>query len=194
MMDVIKITDNDTIENSNKKSIGDDDANNTTNHPVLQSKRTLYVGGLADGISDTMLRAAFVPFGPLKNVDIPMDYAKGTHRGFAFVEFIDPDDASEAVYNMDGAELNGKAIGINLARDENNSIKIGSNRPVWSADEWFQEQAGGSSGGISGGNNGDSSGEGASTTILTDTSGSASSDGKVDDSMSLREGGNKPRQ
>ena len=112
----------------------------TFNTVTLQSRRALYVGGLADPLTETTLRAAFLPFGPVKSVEMPRDYAKGTHRGFGFVEFESPDDAEEAIFNMDGAEIMGKAVTVNLAQP--NQHKLGSNKPVWSTDEWFKEQAG----------------------------------------------------
>jgi RNA recognition motif-containing protein len=37
---------------------------------IVQSKRALYVGGLGDDVSQVTLRAAFIPFGPLKTIDI----------------------------------------------------------------------------------------------------------------------------
>lgn len=104
----------------------------------LQSRRSLYVGGLADSVKEAHLRAAMIPFGPLKSIDIPMDFAKGTHKGFAFVEYQDADDATEAIYNMDGAELFGRVLNVNLA--QNNQVSLGSNKAVWTTDEWFQRQ------------------------------------------------------
>ena len=65
-----------------------------------------------------------------------MDFVKGTHKGFAFVEYLDADDAEEAIYNMDGAELFGRALNVNLARQD--SIQLGSHKAVWTTDEWFQ--------------------------------------------------------
>jgi RNA recognition motif-containing protein len=38
------------------------------------------------------------------------------HRGFAFVEFEEPQDAQAAIDNMHLAELYGKVIKVNLAR------------------------------------------------------------------------------
>ncbi|RHY94247.1 hypothetical protein DYB35_001220 [Aphanomyces astaci] len=37
-------------------------------------KRCLWVGGLDKTVTEDILRAAFVPFGPLKDVQIPMDF------------------------------------------------------------------------------------------------------------------------
>lgn len=104
----------------------------------LQSRRSLYVGGLADTVKEVHLRAAMIPFGPLKSIDMPMDFAKGTHKGFAFIEYQDAEDANEAIYNMDGAELFGRVLNVNLA--QKNQVSLGSNKAVWTTDEWFQKQ------------------------------------------------------
>lgn len=88
----------------------------TLDPTVLSSKRVVYVGGLADGASPNVVRALFIPFGNIKSVDIPMDYKEGKHKGFCFVEFEDVDDAAEAIFNMDGAELLGRTIKCNLAQ------------------------------------------------------------------------------
>ncbi|KAF1335504.1 Peptidyl-prolyl cis-trans isomerase e, partial [Globisporangium splendens] len=66
-----------------------------------KNKRTLYVGGLEKQVTEQMLYAAFVPFGPLKGVQVPMDYATQSSKGFGFVEYEDPADAQEAMDNMD---------------------------------------------------------------------------------------------
>ena len=73
-----------------------------------------------------------------------MDYAKGLHKGFAFVEYEEADDATEAIYNLDGAELMGRSLNVNLA--QHHQTKLGSARPVWSTDEWFRDQVTGEKG------------------------------------------------
>ncbi len=65
-----------------------------------------------------------------------MDYASGKHKGFAFVEYNDGDDASEAIYNLDGSELFGKVLSVNLA--QHNRVNVNANKAVWSTDEFFQ--------------------------------------------------------
>jgi peptidyl-prolyl isomerase E (cyclophilin E) len=111
---------------------------------TLHSRRALYVGGLDPAVKhqtiETTLRAAFLPFGPIHNIEIPMDYAAGTHKGFAFLEFVDGEDAAEAIYNMDGSELFGKTLTVNIAQAE--QMNLGSNKAVWSTEEWFKEQSG----------------------------------------------------
>eukprot|EP00543_Licmophora_paradoxa_P013957 CAMPEP_0202479060 /NCGR_PEP_ID=MMETSP1360-20130828/94787_1 /ASSEMBLY_ACC=CAM_ASM_000848 /TAXON_ID=515479 /ORGANISM="Licmophora paradoxa, Strain CCMP2313" /LENGTH=140 /DNA_ID=CAMNT_0049106369 /DNA_START=32 /DNA_END=454 /DNA_ORIENTATION=+ len=107
---------------------------------IIQSRRAIYVGGLEDNVKEPTLRAAMIPFGPIKSIDIPMDYVKGVHKGFAFVEYEDADDAAEAIDNMDGAELMGKVLSVSVAQP--NQLKDFHNKAVWSTDEWFQKQAG----------------------------------------------------
>lgn len=69
-----------------------------------------------------------------------MDYQKGVTKGFASVEFEDPEDAAEAIFNMDGADLMGRTLHVSLAQP--NQMSLSSHQAVWSTDEWFQQQAG----------------------------------------------------
>ncbi len=50
-------------------------------------KTTLYVGGLEENVNEAILHSAFIPFGDIKDVNIPMDNTSGKHRGFGFVEY-----------------------------------------------------------------------------------------------------------
>lgn len=43
-----------------------------------KGKRCLYVGGLDNQVTEETLYAAFVPFGPIKTVQIPLDYQSRT--------------------------------------------------------------------------------------------------------------------
>jgi len=45
-------------------------------------------------------QAAFIPFGDINDVQIPIDYDSQKHRGFAFVEFELAEDAMAAIDNM----------------------------------------------------------------------------------------------
>lgn len=76
-------------------------------------KTTLYVGGLEDSVTEQMLHAAFLPFGDIKDVSVPMDHATGKHRGFGFVEYELPEDAADAMDNMHngGGGWNGCPLG-----------------------------------------------------------------------------------
>ncbi|XP_072401322.1 peptidyl-prolyl cis-trans isomerase E [Diabrotica undecimpunctata] len=104
------------------------------------NKRTVYVGGLAEEVDEQVLNAAFIPFGDIIDVQIPLDYESEKHRGFAFIEFESAEDAGAAIDNMNDSELFGRTIRVNLAKPQR--IKEGSTRPVWSEDTWLQQHAG----------------------------------------------------
>lgn len=65
-----------------------------------------------------------------------MDHKTGTHRGFAFVKFELADDAADAMDNMEGAELLGKVLKVNVSKP----MQGNGNRAVWEedADAYFE--------------------------------------------------------
>lgn len=38
-------------------------------------KLVLYIGGLDDTVNDKIIYSAFIPFGEVKSIDIPIDFA-----------------------------------------------------------------------------------------------------------------------
>ncbi|XP_045158884.2 peptidyl-prolyl cis-trans isomerase E-like [Mercenaria mercenaria] len=109
------------------------------------SKRMVYVGGLSEEVDEKTLHAAFIPFGDVTDINIPLDYETEKHRGFAFIEFELAEDAAAAIDNMNDAELFGKTIRCNLAKPM--KLKEGYAKAVWSEDTWLQEHAGETIGG-----------------------------------------------
>ncbi|XAR72011.1 hypothetical protein NMG60_11018499 [Bertholletia excelsa] len=63
------------------------------------------------------LRVPFERFGPVRDVYLPKDYYTGQPRGFAFVEFVDPYDAGEAQYHMNGQIFAGREISVVVAAE-----------------------------------------------------------------------------
>ena len=80
-----------------------------------------------------------------------MDYVKGIHRGFAFVEYESAEDADEAIFNLDGSELLGQTISVSVAQpnqihrltSSSASGSAGHHEAIWTSDEWFQQQISG---------------------------------------------------
>ncbi|XP_078423394.1 peptidyl-prolyl cis-trans isomerase E [Cetorhinus maximus] len=107
---------------------------------MATTKRVLYVGGLAEEVDEKVLHAAFIPFGDIMDIQIPLDYETEKHRGFAFIEFENAEDAAAAIDNMNESELFGRTIRVNLAKPMR--IKEGSSRAVWSDDDWLKKFAG----------------------------------------------------
>lgn len=106
---------------------------------MASNKKTLYVGGLADDVDVSILRSAFLPFGNIIDVNLPMDYTTQKHKGFAFIEYQLPEDAADAIDNMDNAEILGRTIRVNPAKPV--KYKDINNRPIWSDDAYLREMA-----------------------------------------------------
>lgn len=92
------------------------------------------------GISTFSPQAAFIPFGDITDISIPLDFSTQKHRGFAFVEFELIEDAAAAIDNMNESELFGRTIRAGVARPK--ILKEGSSRPVWSEDAWIEKNVG----------------------------------------------------
>jgi len=56
----------------------------TTNFPHNR-KRTVYVGGFDETVVERVLSMAFIPFGEIVGISIPLDHESGKHRGFGWV-------------------------------------------------------------------------------------------------------------
>jgi len=100
------------------------------------SGRTVYVGGLDEAVTEPLLRAAFLPFGDLKEAQLPLDMHTQANKGFAFVEFELEEDAAAAIANLDGSELFGRVLKVNLAKPNQGGGSRG--KAVWAeAQEWY---------------------------------------------------------
>lgn len=98
-------------------------------------KATVYVGGLAPLVTVTSLHDAFVPFGEIADVSLPKNENPNStdiHRGFAYVEYEDADDAKEAIDNMDQSEFFGRVIKVSAAKAPKSADEgLGSKKAVW---------------------------------------------------------------
>ncbi|MGE0791134.1 MAG: RNA recognition motif domain-containing protein [Sandaracinaceae bacterium] len=79
--------------------------------------KKLFVGGLAWATTDENLHQAFAAYGEVLEAKVITDRETGRSRGFGFVTFADGKAADEAVANMDGAELDGRTINVDEARE-----------------------------------------------------------------------------
>ena len=65
------------------------------------------------------LQAEFGKFGPLRDVNLPIDRATGNCRGFAFIEFCEPRDASRALRSLFGKlKVGGRDIRMEYAASQ----------------------------------------------------------------------------
>lgn len=76
----------------------------------------LYVGNLSFNTIENDLHDAFAAHGTVVEVNLMMDRASGRSRGFAFVTMGTPEEAQKAISALNGAELDGRALTVNIAR------------------------------------------------------------------------------
>jgi RNA recognition motif-containing protein len=79
--------------------------------------RRLYVGNLSYNTTELSLREAFGQVGTVADAKIVMDRETGRPRGFGFVEMSSDQEAQEAIQQLNGRELDGRAINVNEAQE-----------------------------------------------------------------------------
>ena len=87
----------------------------------------IYVGNLSYHMTDDQLKDAFAEFGTVNSARIIMDRDTGRSKGFGFVEMDDDGQAQEAISKLDGQELDGRPIKVNVARPREERPR----RPSW---------------------------------------------------------------
>jgi cold-inducible RNA-binding protein len=78
----------------------------------------IYVGGLDYGITDQDLEQFFAEQGKVLSATVIKDKFSGQSKGFGFVEMEDLKEGQNAIKNLNGKELNGRAITVNQARPQ----------------------------------------------------------------------------
>ncbi|MEO6513855.1 MAG: RNA-binding protein [Candidatus Saccharimonadales bacterium] len=76
----------------------------------------LFVGSLAYSVTDDELQQFFATAGNVVSAKVIMDRETNRSKGFGFVEMGSDEEAKAAVAQLDGKDLNGRAISVNEAR------------------------------------------------------------------------------
>jgi RNA recognition motif-containing protein len=76
----------------------------------------LFVGSLSWGVTDDMLSDFFAAAGTVASAKVIVDRDSGRSKGFCFVEMSSDDEAKKAVDELNGKELDGRAINVSEAR------------------------------------------------------------------------------
>ncbi|BFU19113.1 peptidyl-prolyl cis-trans isomerase E, putative [Entamoeba histolytica HM-1:IMSS-B] len=87
----------------------------------MQTPKRIYVSGLGDFVDEQLLYEVFLPFGEITDIQLPKDNGK-LNKGYGFVVFEDEEDASQAILNMNKAELFGKTLTVSSSRNKENEI------------------------------------------------------------------------
>jgi RNA recognition motif-containing protein len=80
------------------------------------AQQNLFIGSLAYSTTDDSLKAHFEQIGEVASARVITDRDSGRSKGFGFVEFVDEANNQKAVDQLDGKELDGRAISVGLAR------------------------------------------------------------------------------
>jgi len=75
----------------------------------------LYIKNLEDDVDDEKLRTEFEPFGAITSCKVMRD-EKGISKGFGFVCFSSPDEATKAVAEMNNKMIGSKPLYVSLAQ------------------------------------------------------------------------------
>jgi cold-inducible RNA-binding protein len=78
--------------------------------------KKLFVGSLSWDTNDDSLNAAFSPFGEITEAIVITDRHSGRSRGFGFVTFVDDEAADKAIAELNGTELDGREIKVDVAQ------------------------------------------------------------------------------
>jgi RNA recognition motif-containing protein len=76
----------------------------------------LFVGSLAYSATDEDLEQFFAEQGKVLSATVIKDRDTGRSKGFGFVEMENDEEAKSAISNLDGKDLNGRAVVVNEAR------------------------------------------------------------------------------
>ncbi len=76
----------------------------------------IYVGNLSFDTTETDLKSAFEPFGEVKEVRLIMDKFSGKSKGFGFIEMPSQEAAQKAIAELNGKDMQGRAIKVNEAK------------------------------------------------------------------------------
>ncbi len=76
----------------------------------------LFVGNLSFNTSENDLQDAFSAFGTVTETNLMMDRMTNRPRGFGFVTMSTPEEAQKAIEGMNGKEVDGRALTVNVAR------------------------------------------------------------------------------
>ena len=77
----------------------------------------LFIGNLSWDTDENGLRDIFEAYGEIEDLRIITDRDTGRSRGFGFITFSSQDSGLKAIEERDGAELQGRALKVNEARE-----------------------------------------------------------------------------
>jgi RNA recognition motif-containing protein len=81
----------------------------------------LFVGGLAFATSNDRLRELFAAVGTVASASVVKD-PSGQSRGFGFVEMETPQEATDAISRLNGSQLDGRSLRVELSQPKDRGV------------------------------------------------------------------------
>lgn len=88
----------------------------------------VFIAGLDFGIGDSDLLELFSACGEVLSARVAVDRETGQSRGFGFVEMASNEEAEEAIRALDGKNLAGRSLVVNLAKSTGGGRGAGGGR------------------------------------------------------------------
>jgi RNA recognition motif-containing protein len=76
----------------------------------------LFVGNLSFDTTENDLNDAFAAHGTVTETNLMMDRTTGRPRGFGFITMSSPEEAQKAISALNGSQLGGRALTVNVAK------------------------------------------------------------------------------
>lgn len=92
------------------------------------AKQNLFIGSLAYATTDDTLKEFFEKIGPVASARVITDRDSGRSKGFGFVEYEDEANNQKAVDQLNGQDLDGRAIAVSVARPKEDRPRDGGFR------------------------------------------------------------------
>ena len=90
--------------------------------------KNVFVGNLSFGATESAVRSMFEAYGTVDRVSLITDRDTGQARGFGFVEMSNNAEADRAITELNGRDLDGRALNVNEARPKTDRSSDGGGR------------------------------------------------------------------
>ena len=107
----------------------------------------LFVGNLSFNTTENDLNDAFAAFGTVTEANLMMDRSTGRPRGFGFVTMSTPEEAQKAIEALNGKEMDGRALTVNIAKPREERSGGGGGRREYGGGGGGRGYGGGGGGG-----------------------------------------------
>ena len=92
----------------------------------------LFVGNLSFNTTENDLQDAFAAHGTVTETNLMMDRETGRPRGFGFITMSSADEAQKAIAALNGKEIDGRALTVNVAKPREERTGGGGGRREYS--------------------------------------------------------------